>query len=192
GKKVRVFEAATGKPVGAELELPGEMGRLAFSADGRRLAGCSVGHGVIAAVGVWGRITGIGQGGGTQVGDDGVGITRVWEVETGKPLTPLLPLADQPSSLALRPTRGGHVLVASFEGTVRAWDIEAGRPAFRDIRLPSALMHANYSPDGLWVGYTDLLGSSHLRDAETGALLVPPVTHGVLGKGFWVAFRPDG
>jgi tetratricopeptide (TPR) repeat protein len=100
-------------------------------------------------------------------------------------------LADQPTAIALRPPLGDQLLVASFDGTVRAWNLETGQAAFRELRHPSGIMHANYSPNGRWIGYADLMGTTYLRDSQTGDLLVPPMTHTLPGKGFWVAFRPD-
>lgn len=189
---IRVFDATTGKPTGPELKLPGTGGRVTFSPDGRRVAACSIAHGAVPALGIWARTSDAARSEGTEHRENGVGIAQVWDTQTGKPLTPVLGLADQPSSMALRPPRGDQLLVSSFDGTVRAWNIDSEQAAFRDLHHLSMIMHANYSPDGHWIGYTDLLGTTYLREAATGALLVPPITHSVQGKGTWLAFRPDG
>lgn len=190
-KAIQVFDALTGKPISPPMELSGSMGRVIFSPDGRRIAAYSVTRDELPALGLWARTSDIAQSGGTRTGADRGGVACVWDATTGKPLTPLLGLADQPTAIALRPPLGDQLLVASFDGTVRAWNLETGQAAFRELRHPSGIMHANYSPNGRWIGYADLMGTTYLRDSQTGDLLVPPMTHTLPGKGFWVAFRPD-
>jgi len=165
--KLRVFDATTGKAIGPEQELPGSLGRVTFSPDGRRVAACSAAYG-------------------------GAGTARAWDAATGEPVTPVVRLAGQPTSLALRPPHGDQLLVSSSDGTVRTWNIDTSQAVFRELRHSSGIMHAAYSPDGRWIGYTDHLGTTFLRESQTGGLLVPPFSHRLPGKGFWIAFRPDG
>jgi WD40 repeat protein/tetratricopeptide (TPR) repeat protein len=196
-KQVRVFDAATGEPAGPPLELPGTLGRVTFGPDGRSLAACSSGSltGDDASLRVL-EAGGVSFGARdpdrfrTGAGDDT--LARVWDAASGRPLTPEFPAPGTLKALALRPPGGDHLLRASLDGTVRSWDIAAGRAVFPGKRYPKPVVHAAYSPDGRWIGYATQRGPAFIVDAETGMPLAPEMSDLGTGAGTWVAFRPDG
>jgi WD40 repeat protein len=92
-RTARVWEAASGKPVGAPLQHQGLVLSAAFSPDGRRVVTAS---------------------------DDST--ARVWEADTGKSLGAPLEHQDRVTSAAFSPD-GRRVVTASKDSTARVWDV---------------------------------------------------------------------
>jgi WD40 repeat protein len=107
----RIWETATGEPVGMPLRHMGHMVHLSFSPDGRRVVTASCTDRLV----------------------------RVWEVATGDPVTPFLQHPDSVWHASFSPD-GRRVLTACGDGIARLWDIPfEGRP-LPDLELMTQVL----------------------------------------------------
>ncbi|MFI5459597.1 MAG: c-type cytochrome domain-containing protein [Isosphaerales bacterium] len=100
--QVVLWDLYEGRPAGSLLEIPGPVHALAFSRDGRRLA---VGAGLPARSGV----------------------AQVYTVPDGTKIHDFAGHDDVVSALAFRPD-GAQLATASFDQTVRLWNLGLDRP----------------------------------------------------------------
>ncbi len=120
--QVVLWDLHDGRPGGWLLDIPGPVHALAFSRDGRRLA---VGGGLPARS----------------------GIVRVYTVPDGTMVHDFPGHDDVVFGLALRPD-GAQLATASFDETVRLWNLALDRPA-GVFRGHSDFVYAvAYTPDG--------------------------------------------
>ena len=110
--QVVLWDLHDGQPAGSLVDIPGPVHALAFSRDGRRLA---VGAGLPARSGV----------------------VRVYSVPDGTMIHDFAGHDDVVFALALRPD-GAQLASASFDQTVRLWDLGLG-PARRRVSRPFRL-----------------------------------------------------
>lgn len=139
---------------------------------------------------------------------------RVWDVVTGKPITPPIQAGRRSGTTRYRPGAdsnwgdarfspdGRRVLTASWRGGVRVWDAASGRPITPPmppdsltVRMvedagSSASGGTDFSPDGRLVATGGQDGIARIWDASTGKPISPPIKHkdGV----YWEVFSPDG
>jgi WD40 repeat protein len=120
---------------------------------------------------------------------------RVWDAATGKPLSPPLPHATEPTLLLFAP-QGNHLLTLEQSltkaamDTLRVWSLATGKTVFPPIE-GKAIQTARFSPDGNRVA----LASGHsieVCDATTGAPVFAPVQHGFNILVEDLGFTPDG
>jgi len=72
---------------------------------------------------------------------------RVWDLESGKPVTgPLLHRAEV--FCAQFSPDGGRVATACYDGTVRIWDANTGFPLSEPLRHGGRVCSVQFSPDG--------------------------------------------
>ncbi len=98
-RTARLWDAATGAPLGAPMRHEEAVLSAAFSPDGTRV--------VTASGNIIGR---------------GSGEARVWDAASGAPLGPPLRHGGEVSSAAFSPD-GARVLTASTDRTARLWDV---------------------------------------------------------------------
>ena len=129
--QVMLWDLNDGCPAGAMIDIPGPVHSLAFSRDGRRLA---VGAGLPARTGV----------------------VRVYTVPDGTLIHEFDGHEDVVYSLAFRPD-GGQIASASFDQTVRLWNLVLGRPDGVFRGHSDFVYSVVYSPDGrtLWTSGND-------------------------------------
>jgi WD40 repeat protein/serine/threonine protein kinase len=120
-KIVRVWDAATGKPLGLPLAHQGAVGSAAFSPDGSRVVTASVDQ-----------------------------TARVWDAATGKPLGLPLAHQGAVESAAFSPD-GSRIVTASADMTARVWDAATGKPLSLPLAHEGIVWSAAFSSDGTHV-----------------------------------------
>ncbi|HEX4613906.1 MAG TPA: serine/threonine-protein kinase [Urbifossiella sp.] len=117
-KTARVWDAATGRPVGPPLRHGGTVWSVAFSPDGRRVATASEDR-----------------------------TARVWDAATGQLVGPSLRHDDQVVTVAFSPD-GRRVATASSDKTARVWDAATGLLIGHPLQHARAVVSVAFSPDG--------------------------------------------
>jgi WD40 repeat protein/serine/threonine protein kinase/tetratricopeptide (TPR) repeat protein len=145
---LRVVEVATGMRVGPLLQ-PGNPIRQAFlNADGSR---------VLAAYGNASR---------SQPGE-----ARVWDVESGKPITPKLVYGHHALPGAFSPDGRRAALLSENGSAIQVWDVLTGEPVTPLIKHSAIITQLQFSADNrflLTVG-----DKVRLWDASTGEAITP-------------------
>jgi WD40 repeat protein len=162
--KVRIWDAATGRPIGEGLKGHGDaMTRVAFSPDGQRVVTAS---------------------------RDGTAL--IWDVESGQPIgEPLRGHEDWVASAAFSPD-GKRILTASKDGTAIVWDAHIGKPIGQPlIGHGAALYGAAFSPDGKRIVTASKDGTARVWNAESGKSIGKPL-NGHKAAVYDAAFSPDG
>ncbi len=125
-----VFDTATGKRI-ATVSHFGYIAGLAFSGDGRLLATASTDN-----------------------------TCRIWDAETGKPLTPPLRHRGYAWSVAFSPD-GRWLVTAGSDSTVRLWDVRTGDPVVPPVKHQEAISHAWFEADGRAVVFVDIQNQAY-------------------------------
>lgn len=122
------------------------------------------------------------------------GEARVWDVETGQPITPTFRQEAAILQATFSPD-GQRILTAGSDRTARFWDAATGAALEPVIRTPGILRRAEFSPDGTRI-LTTALFTDHgenpvgLYDARTGLPTTPAL--GTPGGNTSSRFSPDG
>ncbi len=88
-------------------------------------------------------------------GDTSTG--RVWDAETGEPITPPLPheILPGPSGFGIRhgsfSPDGSRAVTSGLDYTARIWDTRTGQPIGAVLQHSNWVNHAGFSPDGRYV-----------------------------------------
>jgi WD40 repeat protein len=146
-KTARLWEAATGKPLGRPLRHQGEVRAVAFSPDGRRILTGSA---------------------------DGIG--RLWDAATGRPVGAPLRHQGEIRAVAFSPD-GRTVLTGSWDKTARLWHAATGRAMAGLLRHQGEVSVVAFSPDGLTALTGSWDRTARLWDAATGKAVGPPLQH---------------
>jgi WD40 repeat protein len=108
---------------------------------------------------------------------------RVWDVATGKPLTPPLQHQAAVMSATFSPD-GARIVTASWDKTARVWDAATGRPLAPPLQHESRVTSAAFSPDGIRILTASCDKTARVWDAATGKLLAPPLHHQIVLQSF--------
>jgi eukaryotic-like serine/threonine-protein kinase len=125
---------------------------------------------------------------------DAGGTVRVWEVCTGRALSPPLPHAPGVNHLAFSPD-GKRIVTAGADKTARVGDAVTGVLLAPPLAHEAAVHWAEFSPDGTRVltasgGWEPEHGIARLWDAATGQLLHATPRHAHIIA--LARFSPDG
>jgi WD40 repeat protein/tRNA A-37 threonylcarbamoyl transferase component Bud32 len=196
-KRVQVWNASTGQPLGPFLPIKGTLTWAQFSNDGSRLMVIDSGETVSVGETSSGRLL-LGPVAldaalrsernhlirrVVALSHDGRRLavhfpgrvpneTRVYEVDTGRSV-PIVQSNGFLATLAFSPDSRRLVSAAS-DTLARVWDAETGKPVGPAMRHPSFVRLATFAPDGRLVATHD---GANLRlwDSATGDLLSPPL-----------------
>ncbi|KAH9033778.1 WD40 repeat-like protein [Lactarius pseudohatsudake] len=117
---------------------------------------------------------------------------RVWDAQSGLPLTdPLKGHTFMVTSVAYSPD-GTNIISASYDCTVRIWNSQTGVPIGEPLKgHTQPLTSVAYSPDGAHIisGSTDM--TVRIWNSQTGTLVREPL-RGPSGHIMSVAYSPDG
>ena len=140
----RIWDARTGAPLLPPMELPEAATYVAFNPDGKRLV--------------------------TACGESLFGImdsklrpgeARVWDVATGKPLTPPMPHKLSVYYAVFSPD-GRCVATASQDATARVWDANTGEPITPPLVHQDVVFRAAFSPDSRFLATASFDGGSRI------------------------------
>jgi eukaryotic-like serine/threonine-protein kinase len=149
GLTVTFLNAATGVEIGHLQEPLSAAGTLQFRSDG----------GAVLTSGVQ-------------------GVVRLWEVPSGKPLSPPLAHRGAVSQFTFGPD--GHTLLTVSNNTVvRLWQLASGKPIGESLAHPDELSHVGFSPDGHFVQTLTKTRTARFWDASTGLPVGMPITPNV-------------
>jgi hypothetical protein len=198
-KTARVWDAATGAPIGKPLQHDGEVVSVAFSPDGALVVTSS---GKIAQV--WDAVSGaavckplrhksgvnnaaFSPDGALVVTSSGK-IVQVWDAVTGAPIGKPSRRKSGVTFAAFSPD-STRVLTAFSDNTARVWDA-AGAQIGKAMRHKSGVTSVAFDPDGKRVVSASEDWTSRIWDAATGALIGKRLQHdGAVNS---AAFSPDG
>jgi WD40 repeat protein len=217
-RTARLWDAATGWPLGAPMNHQNAVHAVAFSPDGKtvltgggdstaRLWEAATGRPLGPSLAHQGPVHAVAfSPDGKTVLTGGGGGARLWEAATGRPLGPSLAHEGGLISVAISPD-GKTVVTGGRDGTARLWNAATGRllgpPLAYRLKFEfafqafSAVGALAFSPDSKTV-LTGGGGGARLWEVATGRPLglplahqgpVPPVAFRAAGA---VAFSPDG
>jgi WD40 repeat protein/serine/threonine protein kinase len=169
GATVQVWDAASGEKTLALKLREGYVSSLAFSPDGRRIAG----------------------GGVRYARDDG--ILLVWDAASGRELLSLVEPNRRVESVVFSPD-GRRLAAGCWDRTVRVWDASSGEETFhheshKDNEIGLGVHYVAFSPDGRRLAGANA-DTVRVWDASSGQELHTLKGHkGVVNS---VAFSPNG
>lgn len=163
--EARLWDVATGEPLGQPLRHDGPIRSVTFSPDGRRLATCSRDH-----------------------------TARLWDVDTCKPKCAPLKHDDMVWDVVFSPD-GRTLASCSSDKTVRLWDSVTGRPRFEPLHHRDRVRALSFSRDGRTLAaacgdYTKHRGEARLWDTLSGQPHESRYEH--RNSVDVVSFSPDG
>ena len=165
---VRLWDTATGQPVGQPLVHGEDVKNLVFSPDGRLLA--------------------------TAAFD---GAVRLWHCDTGKPHGRPLRHDGPVVAVAFHPS-GRWLASGSYDNTARVWDVETGEPVSWPLPHQGIVSVVTFAPDGKWLATASADGTARLWDWAPVKPREFPHQHRVWGVAFapdgrfWASCSQDG
>jgi WD40 repeat protein/serine/threonine protein kinase len=140
GETIRLWDAASGRPVLGWRVAPGTVSSLAFSPDGRTLASGQI-----------------------QPSQN----VRLWDVATGRPRATLEGHTDRVRSVAYSPD-GRTLASAGSDRTIRLWDSASGREVATFAGHEDTVREVAFSPDGLTLSSASNDRTVRLWEVATG------------------------
>jgi WD40 repeat protein len=218
GGEVTVWDAQTGRELlslrGSPVSggTPGPVQSVAFSPDGRRLAGALRGYDKqtkheYAEVKVWDAQTGeealslrgplwttvygiaFSPDGRRLAGAASDGTVKLWDVQTGQEVAPLKGHTGEVRGVGFSPD-GSRLASASWDHTVRVWDVQTGKELLTFKGHTDPVGGVCFSPDGRRLASASQDLTARVWDAQTGQEVATLKGH--TGPVIGVRFSPDG
>lgn len=121
----------------------------------------------------------------------GGGGAQIWEVATGRAVSPLLRNLDLSLTHSAAFSPDGHTLLTgSAEGAVRRWSVPSGQALGQPLEHPTSVILAAYSPDGRFVATSQEGGLVRLWAAPADNPGLHTVPLGAMGS--LAQLSPDG
>jgi eukaryotic-like serine/threonine-protein kinase len=184
----RVWDAASGEPVGEALPHSGEIRAVAFSSDGATIAtagtdktarlwdatsGKPIGKPLEHAH--WVQSVAFSADGQTILTGSADGTARLWASATGEPRGELRP-AGWVHAVAFSPD-GKTIATAGSAQSAQLWDAATLKPIGAPLRHQGEVWAASFSPDGRALVTGSEEGTARLWEADTGKPLGLPLVH---------------
>jgi WD40 repeat protein/tRNA A-37 threonylcarbamoyl transferase component Bud32 len=119
----------------------------------------------------------------------GYGITRVWDMATGQPITPELKHLYWAGEAGFSPDNR-LLATASGERIIRLWELPSGK-LLHQIEESNQGQALTFSPDGRWLATGNKGGDVRVWEAATGKPVTPWLHLGTQ-RVLTVSFSPDG
>jgi len=146
-KTARLWDGASGKPLGEPMKHENVVYSAQFSPDGQRVVTAS-----------WDETA------------------RLWDSASGKPLGEPMEHKGAVMSAQFSPD-GQRVVTASVDKTARLWDGASGKPLGEPMKHENAVRSAQFSPDGQRVVTASVDKTARLWDGASGKPLGEPMKH---------------
>jgi dipeptidyl aminopeptidase/acylaminoacyl peptidase len=116
-------------------------------------------------------------------------IARVWDAQTGQPLTQPMEHDDDVLSAQFS-SDGTWIVTASRDKTARVWDAQTGQPLTGPMKHRGPVFSARFSPDGKRVVTASEDNTACVWDVLTGRPLTEQLNHSSFVSS--AQFSPDG
>ena len=150
-RTARLWDAATGKPVGEPMRHEGPVLNASFSPDSRRVVTASY------------------------------NVARLWDAATGiavgEPMRREMEKGTFTRVYAFFSPDGSRLVYKSDDATARLWDAATGKPHGEPIRHENDVESVGFSPDGRLVVTVSGQTTIRLWDAATGKAVGEPIRH---------------
>ena len=143
----RLWDAASGKPIGKPMKHEDTVWSAQFSPDGQRVVTASHDKTV-----------------------------RLWDAGSGKPIGEPMKHEYGVNSAQFSPD-GQRVVTASEDGTAWVWDAASGQPIGEPMKHQDGITSAQFSPDGQRVVTASRDKTARLWDAASGKPIGEPMKH---------------
>jgi WD40 repeat protein len=205
-RTARVWDAATGSPITDALGHDADVNSAAFLPDGIHIVTVSDDKGWIWNLTTGGRTSlvehrdvvhsvAVSPDGSRIVTGSWDSTARIWDVLTGKTVTPRLVHRDEVLGVDFS-SDGRRIVVTSRDGTARVWDAVTGDPVTPPLVHGDEVLSAAFSPDGSRVVTASRDQTAQVWDAWSGKAITWPLAHpeAVYSAGavYSAAFSPDG
>jgi WD40 repeat protein/serine/threonine protein kinase len=201
-RTVRLWDAATGKPLGDPIRSRYPAMSAMFSPDGTRILINTPNMTALLWNVAAGRLMGdpmihSGQILHASFSPDGRRIltassdktARIWDAFTGKPLGEPLPHQEMVESASFSPD-GSRIATVTFGGFVRVWDAAKGSIISGPVQHSSSAYSASFSPDGTRIVTASEDKTARIWDAATARTIGEPMWHEKAVRS--ACFSPDG
>ncbi|HEY1846866.1 MAG TPA: TIR domain-containing protein, partial [Buttiauxella sp.] len=201
-KTARLWDAASGKPIGEPMKHEGRVFSAQFSPDGQRVVTASEDK----TARLWDAASGKpigepmkheGMVFSAQFSPDSQRVVtaswdkmaRLWDAASGKPIGEPMKHDGIVFSGQFSPD-GQRVVSASGDKTARLWDATSGRPIGEPMKHEGMVFSAKFSPDGQRILTASADKTARLWDAASGKPIGQPMKHEDVVNS--ARFSPDG